>query len=63
MILIILNYNYVGSKSMDLVTNSSKFLKYKRKVDTVTLIVYRSAHKCFERLRIGLDFIIFSEHI
>ena len=50
MTLIIINYNYIGSKSMDLVTNSSKFLKYKRKVDIVTLIVYRSAHKYFEKL-------------
>ena len=50
MTLIIINYNYIGSKLMDLVTNSSKILKYKRKVDTVTLIVYRSAHKYFEKL-------------
>jgi hypothetical protein len=63
MTLIIINYNYIGSKSMDLVTNSSKFLKYKRKVDTVTLIVYRSAHKYFEKLQIGLDFTIFSEYV
>ena len=61
--LLILASAHVGIGSIQLVTNSTKILKYAQKAHSVTSCIYRCAHDASEVPLVALDFLVFGEYV
>ena len=61
--LILLGCSHIGLGSLTLITNSTKIIKYTKKVHSVTSCIYRCAHDCSEVPVIALDFLVFGEYV
>jgi hypothetical protein len=61
--LLLLTCTHFGVASIPLITNSTKVIKYAKKIHSVSGSIYRCAHDITEVPLIALDFLVFGEYV